>query len=86
MNIELVRNIAVAVSLLGLFVGLGLISKPDWIRRISHASGHWITLRKAMKTMDKPIDIDSWVIGNGRSIGILMLLASLFVVFRVFSI
>lgn len=84
MDIELIRKIAAAVCLVGIIVGLCLIGKPDWMRSISRQSGRWISLRKATKALDVPIDIDSWVIRNGRVIGGLMLLASLFVMYRIF--
>lgn len=86
MDIDLIRKTAVAASLLGMLFGLVLVGKPDWIRRISRQSGRWISLRKATKVLDMPIDIDSWVIGNGRVIGTLMLLVSLFVMFRAFVV
>lgn len=86
MDIEFVKKIAVAASLLGIIVGLGLLLKPDWIQRTSHQSARWVTLRKATKALDKPIDIDPWVIRNGRIVGILFLLVSLFIMFRILFI
>lgn len=85
MDIELIRKVAVAVSLLGALVGLVLLVKPDWMRWISRQGGRWISLRKATKVLDTPIDIDNWVIRNGRVIGTLMLLASLFLLLRAFT-
>lgn len=66
-------------ALFAILVGVFLLLRPSMLRDFEQSANQWLSLRRALKPMEKPRSgVDEYVYKHGRRIGILLVLGSLY--------
>lgn len=63
-------------AVVGVMLSLLLIFKPLLMERISRAINRWVSVRKVVEPLDRPINIEGWFFKNHRPMGLLVMLGS----------
>lgn len=78
MENELLRNFMLMASGLGALTGLGLLLFPDTMSKLSRVGSTWISLRRATRFLEKPVNTDEWMIRHRIPVGLLMVSAGVY--------
>jgi hypothetical protein len=66
-------------AVLAAFVSLFLIMRPSMLRDFEQGANQWVSLRRALKPMEKPREgVDEYIFKYGRQIGFFLVLGSLY--------
>ena len=68
-------------SLAGLFAGLLLLLKPEWLMLVSRLANRWISTRKWLRIFSHTFVLDVWFYRYNRFFGPLLLTGSVFIVY-----
>ncbi|MDH2919169.1 MAG: hypothetical protein PXX73_08250 [Sideroxydans sp.] len=67
--------------------GLIILLRPSLLRGIEKKSNRWVSMRRATKVFDVPrVGLDEWVMRHARSMGYMLLLSSLYLLFTMFRL
>jgi hypothetical protein len=70
---------ALTGALFTIMVALFMLFRPSLLRGFEHNANQWVSLRKALKPMERSRDnLDIYVLRNARQIGIFLLLGALY--------
>jgi len=73
------KAFSVIFGLTGIFIGVGLIMGPETIRKINDKLSFWVSTEKLFRPLDNIQNIDDWLYRHNILVGILLLLACLFI-------
>lgn len=65
-------------ALLGVLLGMLLISSPKVVERISSIANHWISTRRLNQMLDRSISIEHWFYQHHRMIGLFIVLGAVY--------
>ena len=68
-------------SVVGLFGGIMLLLRPDWILSMNKLSNRWISTRKMGRSLEKSVNIDIWFYRNGHLSGVVLLAGAIYIVY-----
>ena len=66
------------VGVVGILLGLGLIARNDSVLRLLERLNHWTSLRRALKPLEVPREIEQGLRKHPRGLGILILIGAAF--------
>ena len=76
------KAFSVIFGLTGIFIGVGLIIRPETIRKINDKLSCRVSTERLFRRLDNIKNIDGWVYRHNILVGILLLLACLFINLR----
>lgn len=68
-------------SVAGLFAGVALLLRPDWLRRVSMFTNRWVSTRQLSRPLVRSIILDGWFYRYNRLSGALLLIGSIYIVY-----
>jgi hypothetical protein len=68
-------------SVAGLFAGVALLLRPDWLLQLNTFSKRWVSTRQMGRSLDQPVNIDLWFYRYGQVSGTLLLAGAVYVVY-----
>jgi hypothetical protein len=68
-------------SVAGLFAGVALLLRPDWLQRVGKFTNRWISTRQLARPLVRSIILDGWLYRYNRLSGALLLIGSIYIVY-----
>ena len=68
-------------SVAGLFVGMALIMRPDWLLRVSKHTNRWISTRRFDRPLEQSVKLDPWFYRYRFTSGILILAGAVYLIY-----
>lgn len=68
-------------SVVGLFGGILLLLRPDWMLSMNKFSNRWISTRKMGRSLEKSVNIDHWFYRNSHLSGVVLLTGAIYIVY-----
>ena len=68
-------------SVVGLFGGILLLLRPDWMLSMNKFSNRWISTRKMGRSLEKSVNIDHWFYRNSHLSGVVLLTGAIYFVY-----
>lgn len=68
-------------SVAGLFAGVVLVLRPDWLLRVSKRANQWVSTRHLDQSLERAINLDRWFYRYHRVGGALMLAGAVFIIY-----
>ena len=68
-------------SVVGLFGGILLLLRPDWMLSMNKFSNRWISTRKMGRSLEKSVNIDRWFYRNSHLSGVVLLTGAIYIVY-----
>ena len=68
-------------SVAGLFVGMVLIMRPDWLLRVSKHTNRWISTRQFDRPLEQSVKLDPWFYRYRFTSGILILTGAVYTLY-----
>lgn len=65
-------------SVAGLFAGMALVLRPDWLLRVSKHANQWVSTRHLNKPLERSFKLDPWFYRNHHISGILTLAGAIY--------
>ena len=73
------KAFSVILGLTGVLIGVGLILRAETIGKINDKLSTWVSTERLFKPLDKKIETDDWFDKHNILVGILLLIACLFI-------
>lgn len=73
-------------SIVGLFAGIVLLLRPDWMKSLSKRANHWVSTRKWARPLGRAIVVENWLYRHNQLSGALLLAAAIYVVYFITTV
>ncbi|MDD5180681.1 MAG: hypothetical protein PHT15_05415 [Gallionellaceae bacterium] len=68
-------------SVAGLFAGMALIMRPDWLSRVNKHASRWMSTRQFERPLERTVKLDHWFYRHHRTSGILILAGAVYTLY-----
>ena len=68
-------------SVAGLFAGMALIMRPDWLSRVSKHTNRWVSTRRFDRQLERSVNLDPWFYRYHHTSGILTLAGAVYTLY-----
>lgn len=68
-------------SVAGLFAGVVLVLRPDWLLRVSKRANQWVSTRQMDRSLERGVNLDRWFYRYHRVGGSLTLSGAVFLIY-----
>jgi hypothetical protein len=85
----LVRSMMILLmlgSIAGVFSGIALLLRPDWLNHINKAANGWISTRQAARPLGKSFNMEGFFYRYNQPLGIVLMLASGYMIYYFSSV
>ena len=68
-------------SVAGLFAGMALVLRPDWLLRVSKRANQWVATRHLEQSLERSVKLDPWFYRYRHMSGILTLAGAVYILY-----
>lgn len=68
-------------SVTGLFAGMALLLRPEWLQRVSKFSNRWVSTRQMGRSLEQEVNVDHWFYRYGHISGTVLLAGALYILY-----
>lgn len=68
-------------SVAGLFAGIILLLRPEWLVNMSVFTNRWVSTRQMGRSLEQSVNIDHWLYRYGHVSGALLLASAIYIVY-----
>jgi len=70
-----------AGSVVGVFAGISMLLRPEWLKKSGMIANRWISTRQAARPLVRSFNIDSFIYRYNQPFGVLLMIGSVFVIY-----